>query len=681
MDMPQTVFTTCPHDCPSQCALEVERLDARTIGRVRGAKSQRYTDGVVCAKVARYAERVHHPDRLTTPLLKQSDGGFAPIAWDAALDLVAEKFVQATQTFGAEAVWPYYYAGTMGKVQRDGINRLRHVMRYSGMKKTICTGTVHPGWKAGVGGMVGGSPYEIAEADMIVLWGTNAVATQVNVMTHVARARKERGAKLVVIDPYRNGSAEVADQHICLRPGPDGALAAAMMHVLFAEGYADRDYMARYTDVPDRLEAHLKTRTPEWAAGITGLPAEEIVAFAREYGATQRAFIRVGYGFSRSRNGSANVHAVSCLPSVTGKWLVQGGGAFFSNSDCYHLTQTLIEGLDAVDPSVRVLDMSRIGAVLTGDTQDIGDGPPVTAMLVQNTNPMVVAPDHNKVREGFARDDLFVCVHEQFMTETAQAADLVLPATTFLEHDDLYSGGGHSYLQLGLQAIEPLAQARSNHAVICDLAKRLGAVHPGFEMSARALIDATLVASGWPAIDAWDDNWLDCVPDFDAAHFVHGFPTSDGKFHFAPRWDELGPAAAIMPPLPDHQAVTEEVDDSHPFRLVTAPARSYLNSSFTETPTSITREGRPRVLLHPEAAQRIGVDDGALVTLGNARGQVRVHAKVFDGLQPDVVVVEGIWPNKAFVDGIGINALVGADSPPPNGGAAFHDTAIWITPA
>jgi len=484
----------------------------------------------------------------------------------------------------------------------------------------------------------------------------------------------------VVIDPYRNGSAEVADQHICLRPGTDGALAAAMMHVLFAEGYADRDYMARYTDVPDRLEEHLKTRTPEWAARITGLKAEEIVAFAREYGATQRAFIRVGYGFSRSRNGSANVHAVSCLPSVTGKWLVQGSGAFFSNSDAYHLKQTLIEGLDVVDPSVRVLDMSRIGAVLTGSKRDLGDGPPVSAMLVQNTNPLVVAPEHNMVRQGFARDDLFVAVHEQFMTETAEAADLVLPATTFLEHDDLYSGGGHSYLQLGLQAIEPLAEARSNHAVIGGLAQRLGAVHPGFAMTARALIDATLVESGWPTIDAWDDNWLDCMPDFDTVHFVNGFPTGDGKFHFAPRWDELGPDAAVMPPLPDHQEVIEEISSTHPLRLVTAPARSYLNSSFTETPTSTKREGRPRVLIHPDAAAKFGVVEDALVTLGNTRGAVQVHARVFDGLQPDVVVVEGVWPNKAFVGGIGINALTGADSPPPNGGAAFHDTAVWLRP-
>ncbi len=680
MDAPQTVFSTCPHDCPSQCSLEVERLDARTIGKVRGARGQRYTDGVVCAKVARYAERVHHPDRLKTPLLRKPDGGFAPIAWDDALDLVAEKFVHATQTHGSEAVWPYYYAGTMGKVQRDGINRLRHVMRYSGMKKTICVGTVHPGWRAGVGGMLG-APYEIAESDLVILWGTNAVATQVNVMHHLTKARKERGARLVVVDPYRNHSAEVADQHICLRPGTDGALAAAMMHVLFAEGYADRDYMARYTDVPDRLEAHLKTRTPQWASAITGLSVEEIVGFAREYGATERAFIRIGFGFSRSRNGAANVHAVSCLPSVAGKWPVRGGGAFYSNSDAFHLVQTTIEGLDAVDPSIRVLDMSRIGPVLTGDPRDLGDGPPVTAMLIQNTNPLVVAPEHNLVRQGFARDDLFVAVHEQFMTETAEAADLVLPATTFLEHDDLYTGGGHSYLSLGLRAIEPYAESRSNHDVICALARRLGAAHPGFDMTPRELIDTTLRDSGWPTIDQWQDNWLDCAPDFETAHFLNGFPTSDGKFHFSPRWEDLGPAAAIMPPLPDHQAVIEEVDDEHPLRLVTAPARSYLNSSFTETPTSVKREGRPRVLVHPETAARYRVADDDLVVLGNARGEVNVHARVFDGLQPDVVVVEGIWPNKAFVGGIGINALTGADSPPPNGGAAFHDSAVWLKPA
>ena len=682
---PEIVASACPHDCPSTCALEVERLDARTIGRVRGAKANSYTDGVICAKVARYAERVHHPDRLRQPLRRngpKGSGAFEPISWGDALDEVADRFAAASAHHGAEAVWPYYYAGTMGLVQRDGINRLRHVMGYSGQKKTICTTLVQSGWLAGTGSLRGPDPREMAESDLIILWGTNAAATQVNVMSHIATARKGRGARLVVVDPYRNASAEVADQHLCLRPGTDGALACAMMHVLFKEGYADRDYLARYTDVPGELEAHLAERPPSWAAPLTGLDEGEIVAFARAYGATERSFIRIGYGFSRSRNGPANVHAVSCLPALTGAWRHRGGGAFFGNGAIYHWDKTLIEGLDRCDPQTRILDMSRIGPVLTGDASDLGDGPPVRAMLIQNTNPMVVAPEHLKVRAGLAREDLFVCVHEQFMTETAAMADIVLPATTFLEHDDLYQAGGHSHIQVGPRIIEPLSECRSNHEVICGLAARLGAEHQGFGMSAWELIDATLGASGWPdAATLRAARWHDCQPDFETAHFLNGFGTPDGRFHFAPDWDAIGPQGAAMPRLPDHFAVIEESDAEHPFRLVTAPARGFLNSTFTETPTSMAREGRPELLIHPEDAGQLALGDGDPVVIGNRRAAVSLHARLFDGLRRGVVVVESVWPNAAFEGGIGINALTGADAPPPNGGAAFHDSAVWIRAA
>jgi anaerobic selenocysteine-containing dehydrogenase len=674
-------YSACPHDCPSTCALAVERLDARTIGRIHGAADNSYTAGVVCAKVARYAERVHHADRLRHPLRRRAAGAFERSGWDDALDAVAEAFIRAAQKHGAEAVWPYYYAGTMGLVQRDGINRLRHAMRYSGQHLTICTSLVHAGWKAGVGQLIGPDPREMAKADLIVVWGANPASTQVNAMTHIQRARKERGAPLVVVDPYRTRTAQVADLHLALRPGTDGALACAVMHVLFRDGLADRDYMARYADCPERLHQHLAERTPAWAARITGLGEREIEDFATLYGETERSFIRVGYGFSRSRNGAANVHAVSCLPTVVGAWRHEGGGAFYNSGYIYHWDKTLIEGLDALDTSVRMLDQSRIGPVLTGDRRDLGDGPPVTAMLVQNTNPAVVAPESRLVNEGLAREDLFLCVHEQFMTETAAHADIVLPATTFLEHDDIYQGGGHQHIILGPKVIEPLAEARPNHFVICELARRLGAEHPGFAMTEAEIIDATLRASGWGTLEALSEKrWLDCQPDFDTSHFVDGFPTADGRFHFAPDWSRLGPDHEAMPPLPDHFAVIEEADDEHPFRLVAAPAHNYLNSSFTETPTSQAKERRPQVKVHPADAARVGLADGARTRLGNRRGEVVVHAQLFDGLQPGVVVVESTWPNHAFAGGVGLNTLIGADPGPPNGGAVFHDTAVWMRP-
>ncbi len=681
---PEYLSSACPHDCPSTCALEVERLDAHTIGKVRGAADNDYTLGVICDKVSRYRERVHHPDRLSHPLRRvgpKGSGEFKPVSWDDALDEVADAFKRATAEHGAEAVWPYHYAGTMGLVQRDGIHRLRHAMGYSGLYETICVTLARTGWLAGTGALWGTDAREMAQSDLIVIWGTNPVSTQVNVMTHVTRARKERGAKIVTIDPYRTGTAKSSDIHLALRSGTDGALAAGVMHVLLAEGFADRDYMARYTDDPDRLEQHLKGRTPAWAAEITGLAEAEIVSFARLYGETKRSYIRVGYGFSRSRNGATNVHAVSCLPAVTGAWQHPGGGALYVHADLYDIDQTVIKGLDAVDPAVRILDLSRIGDVLTGDEDALLGGPPVTAMLIQNQNPAMVAPETLKVLKGLKRDDLFLCVHEQFMTETAELADIVLPATMFLEHDDMYKGGGHTYLQITRKIIELYGQCRSNHDVICALAERLGADHPGFIMTPWELMDQSLKASGLPGVEAAHKaRWLDCAKPADELNFINGFGHADGRFRFAPDWAALGPAHADMPALPDHMETIEAATPDHPFRMVTAPARRFLNSSFTETETSRKKEGRPTILIHPDDCRNIGLADGDRVRIGNQRGDVVVHARPFDGLQQGVVVVEGIWPNKAFIEGVGINALTGADPAPPAGGAAFHDTAVWLRP-
>jgi anaerobic selenocysteine-containing dehydrogenase len=674
--------SVCPHDCPSTCALEIEIVDGVRIGAVRGAEANSYTSGVICAKVARYAERANHPDRLLRPLLRtgpKGSGQFREIGWDEALDRAATAFAEAVQKHGPETVWPYYYAGTMGLVQRDGINRLRHVMRYSRQLGTICTMAVETGWRAGAGAFTGPDPREMAKSDLIVVWGGNPVNTQVNVMTHIARARKERGAKLVVVDPYRTGTAKQADLHLALRPGTDGALACAVMHVAFRDGRADRAYMAKYTDRPDALEAHLATRGPQWAAAITGLTVAEIEEFARLYTTTPRSYLRVGYGFSRMRNGSANVHAVSCLPAVTGAWQHEGGGALWNNRGIYHWNKTLIEGLDALDPATRVLDMSRIGAVLTADRRDLGDGPEVTAMLIQNTNPVVVAPDSNKVRRGFARENLFVCVHEQFMTDTARMADIVLPATMFTEHDDVYQAGGHSHIQLGPKLVDPPGECRSNHEVLQGLAARLGARHPGFEMTALELVDATLRASGWPgAEELRERRWIDAQGDFRASHFLDGFGWPDGKFRFSPDWEAAGPNHAAMPSLPDHFEAVDAASAARPFRLVAAPARAFLNTTFTETATSRKREGRPTALLHPADAARLGVVEGGRVRLGNERGEVVLHAKYFDGMQPGVVIVESIWTDGYFDGGIGINALVSDEPAMPAGGAVFHDTSVWV---
>ncbi len=693
MDRPVDIgHSACPHDCPSTCALDVELLPDGRIGRVRGAKDNTYTDGVICAKVARYAERVHHPDRVLHPMRRKGpkgSGQFERISWEDALDITSEAMLKAEREHGAQSVWPYYYAGTMGLVMRDGINRLRHAKGYAGFYSTICTTLAEAGYVAGTGATRGPDPREMTKSDLIVIWGTNPVNTQVNVMTHATKARKERGAKIVAIDIYQNGTMQQADIALCVKPGTDAALACAVMHVLFRDGYANRPYLEQYTDEPAALEAHVKTRSPEWASAITGLSVAEIELFAKMVGTTPRTFFRLGYGFARSRNGAVSMHAASCIAAVTGAWAHEGGGAFHKNNSIYHWNKTLIEGHDRRDPSIRMLDQSRIGPILLGDQFDLKGGPPVKAMLIQSTNPLVVAPEQRKVKAGFARDDLFVAVHEHFMTPTAKAADIVLPATMFVEHDDIYQSGGHQHIIFGPKLVDAPGECRSNHDLVCAIAKRVGAQHEGFEMSSREIIDQTLQQSGWGTLAAIEESkWIDCQPDFETSHYLKGFGHADGKFRFAPDWANLpmvnngpkGPAAQ-MPKLPDYWEVIEQADAAHPFRLATSPARGYLNSSFNESPVSQDREGPPKALLHPDDLSALGLADGDKIVMGNKRGEIRLFAKSFPGIRRGVVVVESIVPNEKFEGGEGINTLTGADQGAPFGGAAFHDNHCWIKAA
>lgn len=678
---PPRLHSTCPHDCPSTCALEVERIDEHTIGRVYGADNS-YTRGVVCAKVARYAERIHHPDRLSQPLRrtnrKSACGEFEPVDWDAALDIVAENMRSVIAEYSAEAIWPYHYAGTMGLVQRDGINRLRNCLGTSQQHSTFCTTLADAGWNAGIGSKRGSDSRLIAESELIVVWGGNPVNTQVNLMSHIAAAKK-CGAKLVVVDPYRTATAKTADTHLMLRPGTDGALAAAVMHVMLQEELVDREYLSEYTDFTDEVEQHLKLKTPAWAAGLTGLSVEEIVSFARLYSSTRKSYIRVGYGFSRTRNGAVNVHAVTCLPALSGAWRVRGGGALYSNASLYaNIDKTLIEGLD-VASDVRVFDQSRIGDILTGNPDDLKQGPMVKSLFIQNTNPAVVAPESRKVLAGLARDDLFVCVHEQFMTDTAKFADIVLPATMFLEHDDLYVASGHTHVQMARKIIEPFAQCRSNHQVLCALAARLGIAHPGFNMTEVELCDDALQKAGLPDVDTLHtDRWVDVAREFEDSNFLNGFDTPDKKFHFIPDWSRVGPNHHDMPKLPDHWEVTDAASEDFPYRLVAAPARQFLNTTFTETASSVKREKRPTLLVNPEDLKDQKLNDGQRIRITSACGNIVAHVESFEGVRTGVVIMESIWPNSAFEEGIGVNALVSAEPGYPNGGGVFHDTAVAI---
>lgn len=687
--------TACPHDCPSTCALDIEISEDGRIGRVRGAGDHSYTAGVICAKVARYAERLYHPDRLMKPVRRlgaKGEGRWGDISWDDALDEIANAFVKAEAKDGSEAIWPYFYAGTMGWVQRDSIERLRHAKRYSGFFSSICTNPAWTGFTMATGVLRGPDPREMGRTDCVVIWGTNAVVTQVNVMTHAIKSRKERGAKIVVIDIYDNPTMKQADLALIVRPGTDAALACAVMHIAFRDGYADRAYMAKYADDPAGLEAHLKTRTPAWAADITGLTVEEIEAFGALVGRTKKSYFRLGYGFTRQRNGAIAMHAAASIATVLGSWRYEGGGAFHSNSDIFQMSSAELTGRAMKDEDIRMIDQSQIGRALTGDAEALRHRGPVTAMLIQNTNPVNIAPEQRLVKRGFARDDLFVAVHEQFMTDTASMADIVLPATMFVEHDDIYRAGGQNHILLGPKLVEPPKTVRSNLFVIEELAKRLGvADRPGFGFTAREMVDRILADSHLPDYDYFlEHKWFDRQPDFDKAHFIDGFAHPDGKFRFRPDWSNqpapnrppksiglLGPHAEL-PTFPDQVDVIEVADAEHPFRLATSPARNFLNSSFAETKTSRQKEGRPEVMINPSDAEAHAIADSDLVRIGNVRGDIRLHARITTEVKPGVLIAEGLWPNSAHVDGEGINVLTGADPVAPYGGAAVHDNKVWL---
>ncbi len=701
-----TVRAVCPHDCPSVCALEVELDDGQRVGRVRGAKDHTYTRGVICAKVSRYAERIHHPDRLLKALVRKpgvaksiaSRDAFEEVPLGAAIDHVADRLRHVADTHGSESIWPFHFAGTMGLVHRDGLDRFRHAMATSLQHSTYCTTLPDAGWAAGAGSRRGSDVRLMRESDLVVVWGGNPVNTQVNVMHYIAEARRERKARLVVVDAYRTRTAEKADLHLMPRPGTDGALACAVMHVLFRDGLADREYMAQYTSGADALEAHLQARGPAWASDITGIPVADIETFAAWYGSTQQSFLRLGYGFARSRNGAVNMHAASCLPAVTGAWQAQGGGALYANGAIYSLDVTLIKGLDLPDDKAprRTFDQSRIGRVLCGSASELQGGPPVHALLVQNTNPVVVAPESRRVLEGLQRADLFAVVHEQFFTETAALADVVLPATMFLEHGDLYTASGHTQLQVSERHLTPPGDTISNHDLLRELANRLGLEHAGFNMTDAELVDATLHASGLPSRQTLldDGGSIDLAPAFETSNFLDGFgrpavELSDGKrevstapaerFRFAPDWASIGPNADGMPALPDHWEVIDVASEQYPLRLVAAPARQFLNTSFAETASARRMEGEPHARVHPDDIAACGVRDGEFGTLSNALGEVSLRVRADSDMRTGTVVVEGLWYNADFAGGLGINTLVSADAGQPNGGAVYHDTAVALS--
>jgi anaerobic selenocysteine-containing dehydrogenase len=677
--MPSSV---CPHDCPSACRLVVEVENGR-ITSVTGDPAHPFTQGVICGKVREYAERVHSPLRVATPLRRvgpKGRGEFARISWDEAIGEIAARWRTIIREHGAEAILPFSYAGSMGQVQYHAGHPLFHALGASRLDRSICVSTAYAGWRATLGVVTGNDSEQMVGADLVVLWGVNAAYSTINVMTLVKQARA-RGARVVVIDPYRTPTAQQADEHLMVRPGTDAALALGVMHVLVTEGLVDRGYVERATLGFDRLAEHVKAYPPERVAAIVGLPAATVVGFARRYGASPRTFIRVGIGVSRHDNGGMTCRTLACLPALTGAWADPHGGALLSSGGAFGFDYGVLERPDLMPgPAPRVINMIHLGRALT----DPALTPPVKALYVYSSNPAAVCPNQSRVLEGLAREDLFTVVHEQVLTDTAFYADVVLPATTSMEHEDLYRSFGQFTLQLARPVLPPQGEARSNWETCGALARAMGVAQEHYAKDAPGLIREFL-ARGDAAVRAVTyerllrDGWARLDLPRPYLPFADGAPTPSGKVEL---YSETL-ASRGLPPLPTYVPLTEgpaspERLARYPLQCIVPPNRFFLNSSFSQSERLRRRQKAPTVMLAAEDAASRGIRAGDAVRVESARGAARFTAEVTDATRPGVVVVEGIWWHRFHPGGRGVNVLTDDRVTDMGGGPAFHSNLVEV---
>jgi anaerobic selenocysteine-containing dehydrogenase len=679
------MHSVCPHDCPSCCSLDVAVADGRIVG-VTGTADHPFTQGVICGKVREYAERVHSPLRVLTPLRHvgaKGEGRFERITWEAAIAEIAARWRAVAREHGGEAILPFSYAGSMGQVQFWAGHPLFHALGASRLDRTICVTTAYAGWRGTVGQVTGNDSEQMVGADLVVLWGVNAAYSTINVMTLVKQAR-ERGAYVVVIDPYRTSTALQADEHLMVRPGTDAAFALAVMHVLVTEGLLDRDYIERATLGFPELAEHVKGYAPEEMAPIVGLPAEAIVRFARRYGATPRTFIRAGIGLSRHDNGGMTCRTLACLPALTGAYADPHGGALLSSVGAFELDLSAFERPDLMPAPSRVINMIQLGRALTDPTL----APPVKALYVYSSNPAAVCPNQELVLRGLAREDLFTVVHEQVMTDSAHYADIVLPATTSMEHLDVYRSFGQFYLQLAEPVIPPVGEARSNWDVCGSLARALslsGAV-AHYDRGPEGAVRAAL-AGGAPHVRAvtWERLRAEKSVRLDLPRpylpFANGAPTPSGKVEFL----SATLAGQGLPALPTWTPLAEGPQRGdiarYPLQCIVPPNRFFLNSSFSQSERMRRRQGTPTVMIAAEdaAARRIG--DGDVVRVESRRGAAQFTARVTDATRPGVVVIEGIWWHRFHPGGRGVNFLTDDRVADMGGGPALHSNLVEVTRA
>jgi len=707
--MKKVVHAACPHDCPDACGVLITVEDGRAT-KIQGDPQHPMTRGFLCAKVAKYLDRVYSPDRVLYPMRRIAPKGLVPtqaqqeqiwrrISWDEALDEIASRFRAVIDEFGSEAILPYSYGGTLGALNGASMDR-RFFGRLgaSQLERTICSAAGEAGLLSVLGVKLGTEPEQFVHSRYIIAWASNIHGNNVHLWPFIVEARR-RGAKLVVIDPYRTRTAECADWYLPINPGTDCALALAMMHVIVGEGLHDADYVAKHTLGFDELREKVKAYPPERVAQWTGIAAEDICKLAREYATVRPSVIRLNYGVQRSEGGGMATRAIAMLPCILGSWKELGGGLQMSVSGAFGLNKDALTRPnlrpDGLLHTPRTVNMVELGQALN----TLSD-PPLKALFVYNSNPAAVCPNHNQVVRGLRRPDLFTVVHEQFFTDTTDYADIVLPATTFFEHKDLQTAYGHYYLQVSDQAIAPLGECRSNVEVFRALAERMGFNDECFGESIDDMIDGAL---------ALTNPWLQGITrerleregqvrlnfsgqseagraGFDGSSepflpFANGnFRTPSGKaelYSEAIKAQGLDPVAEFTPPSESRHGTAKM---TFPLELLARKAVNSLNSTFTNQPSVLAMEERNLLEMHPADARSRGIADGDTVRVYNGRGEIFLKARVDGAVRPGVVSAKLNWA-KLSPGSRNINVLTSEKLSDLGNSATFYSVLVEVESA
>jgi len=679
--------SVCPLDCPDTCSMRVTVEDG-VATTLKGDAEHPFTRGFLCQKMARYLDRVYSPDRLLYPLRRvgpKGQGQFERIDWDEALDTIADRFAAlARSPDGPQAILPYSYYGTMGKLQSSSLDRrFFHRLGASQLDRTICASAGSLGYEYTLGrGRLGADPEAVPDCRFIVNWGSNTVNTNSHLWSLMVRARKA-GATIVTIDPYKSPTAARSDWHIQPRPGTDAALALGMMHVIWRDGLQDDDYLARGTVGAELLRRRVRDEyPPERVAAITGVEIATLTTLAHRYAREKPALLRLNYGLQRHHGGGMAVRTIVCLPALVGAWRDPGGGALLSTSGTYDFAMDALTRPDLSPPGTRVVNMNRLADALAGTL----DGPPVRALYVYNCNAAAVAPDQKRVVEGLLRDDLFTVVHEQFPTDTVDYADLVLPATTQLEHIDIHGSYGHHYVMLNPPAIAPRGECRSNNDVFRGLASRLGfepELFPDDETLIGELLDRSPALAGitLARLRAEGSVKLDLPQPY--APFAAGvFPTPSGRCElYSERMerDGLDPLPTYIPPRED-PPTNPGLAARFPLQLLSPPRPQFLNSTFANQAHHREAAGDPTVeIASGDAAQR-GLVDGQWVEVYNDRGRFQARLALTGTVRPGVAVATGIYWSKLSPGRSNVNSTTSAALTDMGGGATFFDNLVEVRP-